>query len=120
MTYETFNPRNNQEDVLSAFNKFTRKFGYVYEGENRTVLATANTDELITDWKAKDKAQLFLSCAVSDEFLDNFEASVVEIERNNITFNTLVEKMKVRYTPNSNIVRNHYLFHRRQQTPSES
>ena len=75
MSYEIFNPRNHQEDVLSSFNRFTRKFGYVYDGENRTIPATANTDLLIAEWKEKDKARLFLSRAVSDEFLDDFEAS---------------------------------------------
>ena len=120
MSYEIFNPRNHQEDVLSSFNRFTRKFGYVYDGENRTIPATANTDLLIAEWKEKDKARLFLSRAVSDEFLDDFEASVTENERTNITITTLVTKMKTRYTPNSNIVRNHYIFHRLQQTSSES
>ena len=73
MSYEVFNPRNHQEDVLNAFTRFTRKFGYVYDGENRTVPPTANTPELVTEWKNKDKARLFLSRAVSDEFLDDFE-----------------------------------------------
>ena len=120
MSLEVFNPRNHQEDVLTAFTRFTRKFGYVYDGENRTVPATANTPELIRDWKDSDKARLFLSRAVSDEFLDDFEASVAENERSDIKFTDLVTKMTTRYTPNTNKVRNHYVFHRLQQNPSES
>ena len=117
--YEVFNPRNHPEDVLNAFVRFTRKFGYVYDGENRTAPATANTDALVTEWKNKDKARLFLSRAVSDEFLDDYESAVPDAERVNITFTSLVTKMKTRYTPNSNKVRNHYMFHRLSQNPSE-
>ena len=120
MSYETFNPRNHQDDVLNAFVRFTRKFGYVYDGENRTVPATANTNELIAEWKEKDKARLFLSRAVSDEFLDDYEAAVTTAERTNITFETIVTKMKERYTPNTNKVRNHYIFHRLAQSKSDS
>ena len=29
-----FNPRNHQEDVFNAFQRFTRKFGYIYDGMN--------------------------------------------------------------------------------------
>ena len=61
MSHEVFNPRSHQDDVLSAFKKFTRKFGYVYDGENRTVPATANTEELISEWKDKDKAIVFIT-----------------------------------------------------------
>ena len=102
MNLEVFNPRNHQEDVLAAFNHFTRKFGYVYDGENRTVPTSANTEQLVQEWKEKDKARLFLSRAVSDEFLDDFEAAVSEADRIDIQFATLVTKMKARYTPNSN------------------
>ena len=76
MTYEVFNPRNHQDDVLNAFIRFTRKFGYIYDGENRTVPATANTDDLIAKWKDKEKARFFLSRAVPDEFLDDFETAI--------------------------------------------
>ena len=120
MSLEVFNPRNHQEDVLTAFTRFTRKFGYVYDGENRTIPSTANTDALISEWKNKDKARLFLSRAVSDEFLDDFEAAIADDERMNITFTDLVAKMTTRYTPNTNKVRNHYMFHRLQQNPSDS
>ena len=117
---ETFNPRNHPEDVLNAFTRYTRKFGYVYSGENRTAPATANTAELLATWTDQDKARLFLSKAVSDEFLDDYEATVVAAERVNISFSTLVEKMKERYTPNSNKVRNHYVFHRLSQNSAET
>ena len=120
MNYEVFNPRNHQEDVLNAFNRFTRKFGYVYDGENRAVPTTANTDELRAEWKDKDKARLFLSRAVSDEFLDDFESTVPAVERTDIKFTDLVTKMTTRYTPNTNKVRNHYVFHRLSQNSSES
>lgn len=120
MNYEVFNPRNHQDDVLNAFIRFTRKFGYVYDGENRLVPAAANSADLIATWKDKDKARLFLSRAVSDEFLDDFEASIAEADRVDISFTSLVDNMKTRYTPNTNKVRNHYLFHRLKQTPSES
>ena len=97
MSYETFNPRNHQDDVLNAFVRFSRKFGYVYGGEsNRTPPATANTAELIAQWKEKDKARLFLSRAVSDEFLDDYEAAVPEAERVDITFTDIVTKMTTR------------------------
>ena len=120
MNYEIFNPRNHQDDVLNAFIRFTRKFGYVYDGENRLVPAAANTADLMATWKDKDKARLFLSRAVSDEFLDDFEASIAKADRVDISFTSLVDKMKTGYTPNTNKVRNHYLFHRLKQTPSES
>ena len=102
MNYEVFNPRNHQDDVLNSFIRFTRKFGYVYDGENRSVPTSANTALLVTEWKDKDKARLFLSRAVSDEFLDDFEASVPQNDRTDISFTVLVTNMKTRYTPNSN------------------
>ena len=120
MNYEVFNPRNHQDDILNAFVRFIRKFGYVYDGENRSAPATANTVELVSAWKEKDKARLFLSRAVSDEFLDDYEASVDEGERTDISFTTLIEKMRTRYTPNTNKVRNHYMYHRLKQKPSET
>ena len=102
---KVFNPRNHQVDVLTAFIRFTRKFGYVYDGENRTPPTTANIDELRTQWKDEDKARLFLSRGVSDEFLDDFESTVPENERTGIKFTNLVDKMTTRYnTPNSNRV----------------
>ena len=120
MNFEVFNPRNHSEDVLNAFTCFTRKFGYVYQGENRTPPTSANTEELVATWKDQDKARLFLSRAVSDEFLDDFEAAVVENERANISFTDLIKKMTTRYTPNTNKVRNHFVFHRLSQNPSET
>ena len=119
-SHKVFNPRNHVVDVLSAFTRFARKFGYVYEGENRAVPSTEDTADAIATWKEKDKAKLFLSRAVSDEFRDDFESAVPENDRVNITFSTLVTKMKERYTPSSNKVRNHYLFHRLPQNNSES
>ena len=115
-----FNPRDHAWDVLNAFNRFVRKFGYTYAGENRTPPAAYNTFDSITPWKNQDKARLFLSKAVTDEFLDDFESTVPVEERISITFDDLVFKMKERYTPNTNIVCNHYLFHRILQNPSEN
>ena len=57
---------------------------------------------------------------MSDEFLDDFESAVTVGDRTNIKFSALVEKMKARYTPSSNKVKNHYLFHRITQNVSES
>ena len=65
-THKVFNPRNHLVDVVTAFTHFTRKYGYVYDGENRTVLSTANTVALFAEWKDQDKARLFLSRAVSE------------------------------------------------------
>ena len=113
-----FNPRNHPADVVTAFTHFTRKYGYAYDGENRTVPSTANTVALIAEWKDQDKARLFLSRAVSDEFLDDFESTVAEDEQTNIKFTT-VDKMETQYTPNSNKVRNHYIFHRMTRNSSE-
>ena len=115
---KVFNPCNHQVDVLTAFIRFTRKFGYVYDGENRTPPTTANTDELRTQWKDEDKARLFLSCGVSDKFLDDFESTVTENEQTGIKFTNIVDKMTTRYTPNSNS--NHYIYHRLTQKPSET
>ena len=119
-SHKIFNPRHHAVDVLSAFTRFSRKFGYVYDGENRTVPSSETTAEAIATWKDMDKAKLFLSRAVSDEFLDDFESAVAANERVNISFTTLITKMKERYTPISNKVRNHYLFHRLSQNHSES
>ena len=96
MNYETFNPHNHHNDISAAFGRFTRKFGYLYDSEYRTAPTTANTPELLTTWKEQDKARLFLSRAVSDEFLDDYESIVPETERTNITFASLVNKMKTR------------------------
>ena len=62
---------------------------------------------------------MLLSRAVSDEFLDDFKLSVTEEEHTDITFATLVTKMTTRYAPNTNKVRDHFLFHRLSQDPSE-
>ena len=97
-SHKVFNPCNHVVDVLSAFTRIARKFEYVYEGENCAVPSTEDTVDAIATWKEKDKAKLFLSHAVSDEFLDDFSA-VSENARANITFSTLVTKMKERYTP---------------------
>ena len=63
---------------------------------------------------------MFLSRGVSDEFLDDFEAAVPEAERTGIKFTDVVTKMTTRYTPNSNKVLNHYLFHRLEQKSTDS
>ena len=115
-----FNPRHYSSDIETTFTRFVRKFDYIYEGENRTAPATANTAELLRAWKLKDKSRLFLSWAVSDEFLDDFEATTTEAERNDITFTTFVTKMKERYAPTSNKVQNHYKFHRLNQQIAET
>ena len=118
-THKVFNPCNHPVDVVTAFARFTKKYGYAYDGENQTVPSTANTVALIAEWKDQDKARLFPSRAVSDKFLDDFESTVAEDEQTNIKFTTLVDKMKTWYTPNSNKVRNHYIFHRMTQNFSE-
>ena len=102
-----------------SINKFQRKFGYVYDGENRTPPSNVTEAAAILDWKDKDKAKLFLSRAVSDEFLDDFEAVFSEDQRSGIKFSELVKEMQARYTPSSNKVHNHYLFHRLSQKQNE-
>ena len=67
LDHKVFNPRNHPVDVVAAFTRFTRKFGYIYDGENRTAPTAANTDILVSKWKDKDKAKLFTSRAVSDQ-----------------------------------------------------
>ena len=103
-SHKIFSPRYHVVDLVSAFTRFQRKFGYIYEGENRTAPSTATTPETVAEWKDQDKAKVFLSRAVSDEFLDDFESTVKEDERAGINFTTLVKKMKERYTPSSNKV----------------
>ena len=105
-SHNIFNPHHSS-DIQTAFTRFIRKFGYIYEGENRSVPASVNTDALITEWKEKVEARLFLSCAVSDEFFDDYEAASTIAVRNNIAFNDLVKTMTDRYAPTSNKVRNH-------------
>ena len=119
-SHKIFNPRQYPTDVLSAFTKYVRKFNYIYDGENRTVPTAHTEPDAIASWKEEDKAKLFLSRAVSDEFLDDFESAVIVTERTNIKFTALVEKMKTRYTPSSNKVKNHYLFLRLTQKSSET
>ena len=116
---KVFNPRQHSSDIKTAFTRFVRKFGYIYEGENRspptsvaTAAATDAVPDLIADWKEKDKAKLFLSRAVTDEFIDDYEAAISEINRREIKFRDLVVHMNERYAPISNKVRNHYKFHR--------
>ena len=70
--------------------------------------------------KERDKAKLFLSRAVSDEFHDDFKSIVSPNDRENITFTMLIELMKEHYTPNSNKVKNHDLFHRITQQSKET
>ena len=118
-SHRTFNPRNHPVDLVSAFTKFQRKYGYIYDGENRTPPSSITDDNAIAEWREKDKAKLFLSRAVSDEFLDDYEDAVPEIERAGIKFSVLVQKMKARYTPTSNKVHNHFLFHRLKQRDNE-
>ena len=124
---KVFNPRHHPSDIQTAFTRFVKKFGYTYNGENRTVPtaivntpATAAITNASADWKEKDKAKLFLSRAVSEEFLDDYEAAVSEAERTDIKFDDLVTKMKDRYAPTSNKVMNHYKFHRIVQNASET
>ena len=96
--HKVFNPRHHTTDILSAFTKFERKFKYIYNGENRTVPATHTTEVAISDWKDKDKAKLFLSKAVSDEFLDDFESAVLENERKDTKSKTIsyfIELVKI-------------------------
>ena len=119
-SHKIFNPRNHPIDLVSAFMRFQRKFCYVYDGENRTPPSTITGDAQINEWKEKYKAKLFLSRAVSDEFFDDYENEVPEGERANIKFTDLVEKIKKRYTPASNKVHNHYLFHRLAQKSDET
>ena len=69
-----FNPRLHQEDLLTAFNKFVRKFEYIYAGENRTVPLSLEKPEEKLQWQEEDKTKLFLARAVSDEFLDDYES----------------------------------------------
>ena len=117
--HKVFNPRNHQIDLVSAFTRYQRKFGYVYDGENRSPPSTIVEPAQILEWRERDKARLFLSRAVSDEFLDDYEAAVPEAQRSNIKFSDLVEAIKKRYTPTSNIVHNPYLFHRIVQKENE-
>ena len=117
--HKVFNPRNHQIDLVSAFTRYQRKFGYVYDGENRSPPSAIVDPAQILEWRERDKARLFLSRAVSDEFLDDYEAAVPEASRVNIKFSDLVEAIKKRYTPTSNTVHNHYLFHRIVQKENE-
>ena len=119
-SHKVFNPRNHPVDLVSAFMRFQRKFGYVYDGENRVPPSTITEAAQVSEWKEKDKARLFLSRAVSDEFLDDFENAVPETDRTGIKFSDLVDKIKTRYTPTSNKVHNHYIFHRIVQKPDET
>ena len=118
-SHKIFNPRNHPVDLVSAFMKFQRKFGYVYEGATRNPPSSITGADAIADWQDKDKAKLFLSQAVSDEFLDDYEDTITESDRAGIKFSDLVKKMKERYTPTSNKVHNHYLFHRLKQKDGE-
>ena len=63
---KVFNPLHHPSDIQTAFTRFVRKFGYTYNGENRTVPtaivntpATAAITNASADWKKKDKAKLF-------------------------------------------------------------
>ena len=118
-SHKIFNPRNHPVDLVSAFMKFQRKFGYVYEGATRNPPSSVTGADAIAEWQDKDKAKLFLSQAVSDEFLDDYEDTITESDRAGIKFSDLVKKMKERYTPTSNKVHNHYLFHRLKQKDGE-
>ena len=100
--HTVFNPRQHPTDVETAFTKFIRKFGYIYDGENRPCPSTVEGGDAITAWTQKDKAKMFLSRAVSDEFLDDYEAAIPAAERTGIKFNDLVTKMKAWYAPTSN------------------
>ena len=95
-THTMFNPRDHPVDLVSAFMKFQRKFGYIYNGENRLCPSSITGADDIAEWQDKDKATLFLSKAVSDAFLDDFEDAVPEGERAGIKFTDLVTKMKTR------------------------
>ena len=117
--HKMFNPRDHPVDLVSAFMKFQRKVGYIYNGENRTCPSSITEATAIAEWQEKDKAKLFLSKAVSDTFLDDFEDAVPENERAGIKFSDLVTKMKERYTPTSNKVHHHYLFNRLKQKNNE-
>ena len=56
-SHKIFNPRYHVVDLVSAFTRFQRKFGYIYEGENRTAPSTATTPETVAEWKDQDKAK---------------------------------------------------------------
>ena len=131
-----FDPTDHPDNTLKAFNDFTRTFQLRYNAQFpdppkvsldaaltrwKYTNATAEQpdpkptreqyDQVIANWRSKDKVAKFLGMFSSETFYEDWVAAQPdETERDNAEWNTFTDSMKEYYKPTENLTLRNFQF----------
>ena len=109
-----FDPEVHRNNVYDAFSEFIETFRYEYEAVAKDP-PPALSNEAQKEWIKKDMRKLFLGRYCSRNFQRDYEATVNANERSDMTFETMVVRMKARYEPSRNYTLANHEFHNLRQ-----
>ena len=114
-----FDPELHPGNVYDTFCDFIDAFAYEYEA-----VAKEPPTELDGDarklWIQKNKRRQLMGRFASRNLQKDFEDLVIVDERDSITFEETVKRLKERYKPTKNTTLANFEFHKLKQKPSES
>ena len=112
-----FDPSENKDNALEAFNEFIANYHYVYESLNRE--APRGLED-IGAWVAVDKKRVFLGRHASRALQKELEAVSTEAEISNMNFNEMVAKFRERFGLQANQTLANFRFRKLAQASHET
>lgn len=102
-----FDPTEHPTDVYEAFTEFVASFQYKYQSWTKE--PPLGTQDL-TAWHQQNKRKYFLGRFASRNLQRDFKHLTTTEERDTITFNVMVTKLKERYEPTKNTTIRNFQF----------
>ena len=112
-----FDPTEHPTDVYDAFTEFVASFQYKYQSWTKE--PPPGTEDL-TAWHQQNKRKYFLGRFASRNLQRDFKDLTTTEERDTITFNVMVTKLKERYEPTKNTTIRNFQFHAIKQEDGEA
>ena len=117
---ELFNPNDNQDNLLEAFNHYVSTFHYTYDAVAKDPPAAITAEDDKKKWHEENKRKLFLGRYSSRELQQEYEECVKEEERSTMTFTKLVKLIQERFKLSSNTTMANFKFRGLKQKSGES
>ena len=119
ITTQKFDPEEHKGNAYEAFCEFVEVFTYEYAAIKKDPPKDMQPAEKAT-WKDQKKKNMFLGKFASRNLQKNFEIAVPENEREDITYDDMIKKLKLYYEGGRNKTLANYEFHKLTQTSSQS
>jgi len=116
--YEKFDPSVHKDNVYDAFIEFIDSFQYEYDAIAKE--PPAGDEATQNAWIEQNRRKIFLGKFASRNLQKDYEDVVPVTDRQNISFTTMVTKLKDRYRPTRNFTLCNFEFHKLQQHESEN